>query len=246
MTFTVCDDEDGQREQIKNIILRHYPDALIIECGSAREALSASRESHVIIMDIDTGDGIDGMTAAHIIHKQKSGGMYLNALPLIIFVTGYPERMQEAFGVHAFYFLTKPLRQKEFENVLREADSAVKGILSLSAHRSSAEQDIVIKHGSSTTVISKKDILYAESRNRVQVIHTLEGNKLYSETMAELESSLGNSFCRIHRGYLVNMAYIHNYERTYVRLLNGEELSMSKYKYPEFVKKYMEYIKEAI
>jgi DNA-binding LytR/AlgR family response regulator len=61
--------------------------------------------------------------------------------------------------------------------------------------------------------------------------------------MKEVESQLGESFCRCHRGYLVNMAYIAEYENDSIRLSNGEKIFMAKERYHEFVKKYMRYLR---
>ncbi len=41
-------------------------------------------------------------------------------LPLIIFVTGHNEHMQDAFGVHAFAYLLKPFEKAEFYKVYEQ------------------------------------------------------------------------------------------------------------------------------
>lgn len=62
--------------------------------------------------------------------------------------------------------------------------------------------------------------------------------------ISEMESALGESFFRIHRGYLINMKYVERYNRTEVRMENGSSLLISKYKYQDFIKAYLEHISE--
>ena len=54
---------------------------------------------------------------------------------------------------------------------------------------------------------------------------------------------LGDQFCRVHKGYLVNLAYVEGYSKTELTLTNGEKLLISKYKYQDFVKAYLRFVK---
>ena len=49
---------------------------------------------------------------------------------------------------------------------------------------------------------------------------------------------------RKYKGYLVNMKYVERYSRTEVQMKNGKRLLISKYKYQDFIKAYLEYIAE--
>ena len=60
--------------------------------------------------------------------------------------------------------------------------------------------------------------------------------------MNELETQLGDSFYRCHRGYLVNMAYIVEYGTDSISLSDGGKVYLSKKKHGEFVKAYMWYL----
>lgn len=40
------------------------------------------------------------------------------------------------------------------------------------------------------------------------------------------------------------MKYVERYDRTEVKMKNGDSLRISKYKYQDFVKRYLEYISE--
>lgn len=62
-------------------------------------------------------------------------------------------------------------------------------------------------------------------------------------SMNDLEKQLGGNFYRCHRGYLVNMAHIAEYENDSISLSNGENIFMAKERYNEFVKEYMRYLR---
>ena len=64
----------------------------------------------------------------------------------------------------------------------------------------------------------------------------------YYAKLGDLEEELQGQFFRIHKGYLVNLACIDEYNKTEVTLVNGDKLLISKYKYPDFVKAYLRYM----
>ncbi len=247
MTITICDDETVQRENLRRIILEHYPETNIIECRKAEEAVGCAEESDIMLLDIDTGTEMDGMAAARTIYSRKEGEGRLYSLPLIIFITGFPERMKEAFGVHAFYFLEKPLKRQVLLPVLKEAVNTASMILDEGRRKPSTENSLTIKNGDQVILIPYQQILYAESSGREQILHISKHYQnreevVYQGSMDELETQLPKGFYRIHRGYIVNMSYITGYGKTGIELSDGSQLLISRYKYKEFVERYLHFI----
>ena len=70
-----------------------------------------------------------------------------------------------------------------------------------------------------------------------------EGLFSYYARIGELEDELTDQFFRIHKGYLINLSYVDSYSRTEVELTNGERLLISRYKYVDFVKAYLRFVK---
>ena len=77
-------------------------------------------------------------------------------------------------------------------------------------------------------------------------IHTARETIETYASMNEMEAQLGESFYRCHRGYLVNMAYVAEYDSESVTLNNGEYVYLAKEKYGEFVKAYMRYLRNGV
>lgn len=92
-------------------------------------------------------------------------------------------------------------------------------------------------------ILNRNHILYVESQNRTVNVHTTKEILNVYFDMGELERRLGSGFYRCHRGYLVNMGYITGYERDSISLTNGETIYLSRRKYKEFVKTYMDYLR---
>ena len=88
------------------------------------------------------------------------------------------------------------------------------------------------------------DIYYIESSNRKIIMFMRDGKTECYGKISEFEDQLREGFFRIHKGYLVNMRYVERYSRTEVRMKDGSSLLISKYKYQDFVKAYLEYISE--
>lgn len=62
--------------------------------------------------------------------------------------------------------------------------------------------------------------------------------------MRDLEQQLGRNFYRCHRRYIVNIGHITEYEKDSISLTNGEIICLSRRKYKEFVKVYMDYLRK--
>ena len=127
MNIAVCDDEENIRYLIKRLIEKQDASCRIMEFSSGEELLrfweQEDREQlDILFLDISM-DGTDGMETAEQIRdwKEEREEVLWGSLPLLIFVTGYPEYMPKAFSVNAFQYLVKPIDEKEFEDVFARA-----------------------------------------------------------------------------------------------------------------------------
>ena len=76
------------------------------------------------------------------------------------------------------------------------------------------------------------------------MLHRKDGEFTYYAKIRDVELELQNQFFRIHKGYLVNLSYVDGYSKTEVTLTNKEKLLLSKYKYQDFVKSYLRFLKK--
>ena len=181
----------------------------------------------------DFGTGLNGMGLARHIR-----GMEVQKQPIIIFVTGYEKYVYDAFDVGAFQYLVKPIDEQKFAEVFGRATGQ---IVSEAEQR---KKKLVIQYGGEGKVILLNDIYYMESRNHNIILYLKNGNIEYYAKIGDLEKELAEQFYRIHRGYLINLFHVEGYDRTEVRMANGDRLLLSRYKYDGFVQAYMDYISE--
>ncbi len=102
---------------------------------------------------------------------------------------------------------------------------------------------LIFETKSRNYTVQRDEILYVESRKRKVEIHTADICFSVYATMKGMEQCLGESFFRCHRGYLVNMAYVADYDMGGIRLKNGERVYLAREKHPDFAKAYMSYLK---
>ncbi|MDE7333152.1 MAG: LytTR family DNA-binding domain-containing protein [Lachnospiraceae bacterium] len=247
MNIAVCDDEENIRIYIKKLIEMQDADCQVMEFSSAGELLQFWQQEDreqidILFLDISM-DGTDGMEAAEQIRKWKEerGEAVWGSLPFLIFVTGYPEYMPKAFSVNAFQYLVKPIDVEEFEDVFAQV---MREYRYLETKKNTEPREILVRNGNVTRKVLADDIYYIESSNR-KIIVFMKSEKIecYGK-IGELENELKEGFFRIHKGYLVNMKYVERYSRTEVLMKNGSSLLISKYKYQDFIKAYLDYISE--
>lgn len=230
MNIAICDDEKVIRELIKERIEELSDECEVKMYASGEELLSSGEVFDIIFLDIQMGE-LSGIETARSLRQQESES-------IIIFVTAVKEYVFEAFDVEAFYYLLKPIEDNKFAEVF---DRAEKGVL---ARKTRTQERIFIKTRNRNITIDKSRIYYVESRTRKVEIHLNNESIETYATMNEMEKQLGNDFYRCHRGYLVNMAYILEYDTSKIILNNGEEIYMAKEKYSDFIKVYMRYLKD--
>lgn len=227
MNIAVCDDELVIREQIREMILFQSAGHRVELFGSAEEFLQSEICFDVILMDIQM-EGLNGIEAARILRKRGEN-------TVLIFVTGIKEYVFEAFDVSAFHYLLKPIDGDKFYEVFNMA---------LKEAEKNKEQDyLFIKLKNKKLKIKTEDVLYMESMGRKVEIHLKsESIEIYAK-MNDLEEQMGSGFYRCHRGYLVNMAHIAEYENYNIHVSNGETIFMAKERYNQFVREYMRYLR---
>ena len=234
--IAICDDEANIRTYLSSLIGAQSCPCEIVEYASAGDCLADHREIDLLFLDIELApDRPDGMALARKIREWASGTQ-----PVIIFVTGYERYVFDAFDVGAFQYLLKPVNEEKFAQVFARA---VEQIMS-NRENPQRGRALTLQSASTSKTVPLDSIYYIESSDHKVVLHLRDGEFAYYAKIRDLELELQNQFFRIHKGYLVNLSYVAGYSKTEVTLTNGEKLLLSKYKYQDFVKAYLHFLKE--
>lgn len=233
--IAICDDEENSREYLK-VLIKQAEDVLgtsyqISEFSNGKDLLDAQTEWDLLFLDIELNETLSGMDMAKLLRSRAS-----KREQILIFVTGFKEYVFDAFDVDAFHYLIKPVDKEKFLSVFQKA------IQQINAKKESQVKTIHIQNGMRNKIISTDDVFYIESQNHKILLHTKNGIFDDYARIRDLEEQLQGQFFRIHKGYLVNFAYLAHYTKTEVVLTNGDILPLSKYKYADFVKAYLRFM----
>lgn len=236
----ICDDDDITRSYLASLIRKQPFPCEIAEYASADGCLADVRKADLYFLDIDLGpSGVhsDGMALAQRLKEQDS-----ETEPVIIFVTGYEQYVFDAFDVGAFQYLLKPVDEQKFARVFARASVRIE---KLKKYKRSLEMNrtLTLQLAGTSRTIPLSHIQYIESSNHKVILHLRDGELAYYAKISDLEAKLQGGFFRIHKGYLVNLAGIEAYSRTEATMTNGDRLQISKYKYQDFVKAYLRFLK---
>ena len=235
INIAICDDEPNIRAYLASLIRAQSCPCEIVEYASAGDCLADHREIDLLFLDIELApDRPDGMALARKLRERAAGTQ-----PVIIFVTGYERYVFDAFDVGAFQYLLKPVDEEKFAQVFARA------VEQIQANRENTQQGrvLTLRSASTSRTVPLDSIRYIESSDHKVVLHLRDGEFACYAKIRDLERELQGRFFRIHKGYLVNLSYVDGYSKTEVTLTNGEKLLLSKYKYQDFVRAYLQFLK---
>lgn len=254
MNIAVVDDEQLIREQICNLIKKENPEYCIEAYSSGNALLGSGHFFDIVFLDIQM-KGINGIETARKLRRQITASPSASQTEtqagstsditgtapqakgtetVLIFITGLREYVFDAFDVSAFHYLLKPIEEAKFTEVFRRA------VAEIEKRKTQQRQQLFLKNRGQ--LLDQCNILYLESRGKKVAIHTLKETIEIYAVLGELEQQLSDSFYRCHRGYLVNMAYITEFDLDSITLNNGEQIYLTRKKHKEFAKTYMWYL----
>lgn len=244
----VCDDEPLALERLANLLLR-CPGVEVAEATTdAAEALIKAVEllPDAIFLDIEMPD-LDGFDVVEDMSRRLNAS---SRVPVVVFVTAYPQFALQAFESGAIDFLPKPVRLARLEATLMRLRAAVAGydaqarlqelqqtLQELRAGRSGAggEDDHiwVQRRGEFVRVdLSKIDWIAAEGE--YVRLHVGDASYLHRELIGTMAARLDPAkFLRIHRSAMVQMDRVVTIARSrhggsVVRLKTGDELPIGR------------------
>lgn len=220
MIVKIIDDSKEEADKIISVLSEYFSDKDItssVEYFNNAESFVEKYEpqkNDVIFMDIYM-DGMTGLQAVELLQKKAD-------IPYIIILTQSPEHMQEAFHLHVFDYLLKPVEQKSIFKLMDDISSKIsdsKEVSELSFIYEKMEYNLPFE---SITVI-KSEGHYLE-------INTISGQSYKTRmTFSEVEEKLleDKRFLTVLRGILVNMDYIKNIKNGTCDLENGNTIPVN-------------------
>lgn len=227
-----CDDNEMERKELKSVIeegirTEGMEFCLVTTTASPYELLEIAAndtESCVFFLDVELGVDMNGLSLAQKL-RERFPRCY------IIFTTSHSEMsyMTFTYKVEAMDFIIKG-DLREMKNRVTQCLARIEELERRQKTRKS-EDFFSIKIGSKIKNIMIKDILYFEVADTPHklVLHCERMSLEFSGKMKDIENKMPSSFCRCHRGVIVNKAFVDkvDYEKGEVLLKNGDVCPVS-------------------
>jgi two-component system LytT family response regulator len=218
----IVDDEPLARTNLRVLLGRQADIQIVGESGSGAEALEQIRSNKpdLVFLDVQMPE-CDGFDVLEMLGR--------DAPPAVVFVTAYDQYALKAFEAGALDYLLKPFDDVRFELALSRARDKLR------RRRPSARSGrLTVKSSGRILFLELADIDWIEAEDYYACLHAGEKRHLLRRSMSELEKDLDpNTFCRIHRSAIVNLARVRglqmNRNGEYEALLNdGSTLPISR------------------
>lgn len=233
MKIAICDDEKLFRESLKQALNAYSAEYglnfLYFEYSDGKSLLTNTLSYDLIFMDYQM-QHMNGIDVIDVLRKRNDN-------TAVIFVSSYKEMVFDSLKVQTHRFLVKPLDTDK----LYEAMTAF-----IAMHNN--DNILLLKNEKMDIVerISEESIIYAEADNIYCKIRTDKNTYLYKRTLSKFEKELKSDFFyRVHRSYIVNFKYIASYSQSEILLENNEKALLTKTKYYQFQKAYMDFLKRS-
>lgn len=130
--------------------------------------------------------------------------------PLFVLATAFKDHAIEAFELGVADYLIKPFTEERVEACLQR----------LHARRARTESQppppplrIVARRGRGLVFLDPSEVWAFEAADRLTSVHTAHGTFDVDLSLSAIEASLGRSFARVHRNWLVNASHIKRLDR---------------------------------
>ena len=211
MRILIADDEPLARARLRSLIEEIGPPWQVVdEAADGASVLSrcAAGDLDLVLLDIRM-PGMDGMAAAARLRQMEQP-------PVVIFTTAYADGALDAFDQQAVDYLLKPIRRQRLEKALEKARGLsrvqIKALDEEQKH-APANQGICVRQRGGLRRIPLQEILYFRAEDKYVVVYHRHGEALLEESLKSLEQHYAESFLRIHRNALINLACLESLTR---------------------------------
>jgi two-component system, LytTR family, response regulator len=212
----VVDDEAPARRKLLRL-LRTEPDVQVVgEADSGESAISAIEKycPDVVFLDVQMpgAGGFDVVRAITANADVKS--------PRFVFVTAHDRYALEAFEVHAFDYLLKPVAEDRFHEVVRRARgqhpqnsrdagvsaSRLRALIAEVLHGRGFTERLLVREPERAYFVPVREISWIEADGNYVTLHCGARRHALRATLDSVEASLDPKlFARINRGSIVRL-----------------------------------------
>lgn len=201
MNIAICDDDKSFRDLLEKHLRNYFNDRNIslniFQFPSGEKLLENQLLFDLVFLDVEMGN-INGIDTGKELKRR-------NPHNIIFVITSYDGYLDDAFKIHAFRFLSKPLNVVRLYKALDDAAELI-------------NNDIIVFYDVQTASdvrIYTNDIIFIEIEKKKTKIVTINGTYYSNEKIAVWKNRLnGISFVCPHSSYIANLDYSIRHTRT--------------------------------
>lgn len=231
LRIAVCDDEKNMIGEICKIISvyceKKQIEHKIFSYIDGEDLLNSKERFDIIFLDIEMKH-MDGIVTAEHIREQDMN------VP-IIYITEYTDHWRRAFKVHAFGYITKPIKDNELYNVMDDYLSSV---------YDANDDTLILPTDDGVAYFKMNEIYYFifEAKKKVYV-RTADERILVREHLSNIYEKLDKTqFYQSRRDCVLNLRYVSRIQNEFVIVMkNGDMLPLAQKKKDDFINKLSNY-----
>lgn len=227
LSAIIIEDEKLAREVLISLLEQFFGNKINIlgEASNVKQGVSLIRkyQPQLVFLDIQ----LRGLTGFDLFNHFEEPRSFE-----VVFTTAHKEHAIKAIRSGAFDYILKPIAINDLSDMLKrlEVHLSTKSKETAKAMPSAEDENttkqtskLVIPTANGYSLENKELIIYCEGMGNYTKIHLSTGKEMImSKTLKTIELSLGDSFCRIHKSYLVNNNHILRYSRS-----NGYKITLT-------------------
>lgn len=233
MKIAIVDDEQQVRETLKSYLQKFeqengYNFKIIPFCSGNELLENYSNNFDIIFFDIDM-PGLNGIDTAKKIRETDNN-------VIILFVTNIAQYAINGYEVAAVDYMLKPISYMDFSMKVARA---------LRRINEYKKEQVLLNVADGARAVQIDKIVYIEILSHYLEVHCVEESIKVRGSMHSIEESLlKNNFYRIHKSYLVNLAYVKAVKSSML-IVGDASLPLGRKYKQNFMQEYMQYIKNS-
>ena len=218
MRIAICDDEKFDSELLSSAIEKYSFEMdydISVDAFESPEILlqSPKYDLYIISYRLNKTNGIELCKKLEEKHSYSA---------TVVFFTKYIDVAPDCVNaVRPDGFLTKPLDEEKLHVLI---DKFYKSSVLYSDR-------IVLKRNKTYDTIHSQDILYIEASGKNSILFFAKSEEKYPYIISDLEKDhlSPKLFVRTDRSYIVNMQYIHSFNKKFIFLEDGSKVPLSRH-----------------
>ena len=220
-TVLLFDDDPQDISKLRKLVETYMPADVLFSIQEAADLVTLKRilatgiQPDIVLADIVMPEGQpSGIDVVRMLFPPESGTQ-------IIYVSGFLEMVPEIYSTPHLYFLLKPIDPEKLAEALERACT------SLLRRKPSM---LRIKTSYKERLVNTSTITYLESIAHRVIVHCRGTDYETYSKLDDLLASLPRTFCRCHRSFVVNLAYVSSLDEDEVVLHDGTRIPVSRRK----------------